>query len=54
MKLEVDTSLITIEKVVKAVLELGTIADISIEDPPLEEIIAHIYSKPHSKNGNSQ
>lgn len=54
IKLEVDTSIITIEKVVKAVLDLGTIADISIEDPPLEEIIAHIYSKPASGNGNSQ
>jgi ABC-2 type transport system ATP-binding protein len=50
MKLEVDTSIITIEKVVKTVLDLGTIADISIEDPPLEEIIAHIYSQPASSS----
>ncbi len=56
IKLEVDTSLITIEKVVKDILDLGTIADISIEDPPLEEVIAHIYSQPsgsNSANGHS-
>jgi len=53
IKLEVDTSITSIEKVVKAVLDLGTIADISIEDPPLEEIIAHIYSRPLSGNGNN-
>lgn len=50
IKLEVDTSLVTIERVVKTVLELGTVADISIEDPPLEEIIAHIYAKSADNN----
>ncbi len=52
LKLEVEANLITIEQVIKAVLESGTIADISIEDPPLEEIIAHIYSKPPSTKDN--
>ena len=27
------------------VLKAGPVADIAIEDPPLEEIIAHIYSQ---------
>lgn len=45
LKLEVDTTLTTIEMVIKSILELGTIADISIQDPPLENIIAHLYSK---------
>ena len=53
MKLEVDTGLISIETVIKALLALGTIADISIEDPPLEEIIAHIYSQPAISNGHN-
>jgi len=53
MKLEVATDLISIETVVKAILDLGTIADISIEDPPLEEVIAHIYSRPAGSNGHS-
>jgi hypothetical protein len=27
------------------VLRAGPVADIAIEDPPLEEVIAHIYSQ---------
>ncbi len=53
IKLEVNTDLITIETVIKSILSLGTIADISIEDPPLEEVIAHIYSQP-KENGVSR
>ncbi len=29
-----------------ALLKAGAVADITIEDPPLEEVIAHIYSQP--------
>ena len=28
---------------IQSVLELGAVADITIEDPPLEDVIAHIY-----------
>ncbi len=28
------------------VLGAGSVADIAIEDPPLEEVIAHIYGNP--------
>ncbi len=53
IEVEIDTSIVTTEKVIKHILELGTIADISIEDPPLEEIIAHIYSQPVANNDSS-
>ncbi len=45
LKLEVDTTLTPIEQVMGAVMAAGSVADISIEDPPLEEIIAHIYAQ---------
>lgn len=43
LKLEVDTKLTSIESVISRVLSAGSVADITIEDPPLEEVIAHIY-----------
>jgi ABC-2 type transport system ATP-binding protein len=45
LKLEVDTRIAPIESVMNAVLQLAPVADISIEDPPLEEVIAHIYNQ---------
>ncbi len=45
LKLEVDTRIAPIESVMTAVLQLAPVADISIEDPPLEEVIAHIYGQ---------
>ena len=45
LKISVDTRIAAIESVVNAVLQLGPVADISIEDPPLEEVIAHIYGQ---------
>jgi ABC-2 type transport system ATP-binding protein len=45
LKLEVDTSATPIEAVMTEVLKAGPVADIAIEDPPLEEVIAHIYSQ---------
>jgi len=45
LKLEVDTRLTPIEQVMNEVLRAGPVADIAIEDPPLEEVIAHIYSR---------
>jgi ABC-2 type transport system ATP-binding protein len=45
LKLEVDTKVIAIEKVVEAVLQAAPVADITIENPPLEKVIAHIYAQ---------
>jgi ABC-2 type transport system ATP-binding protein len=45
LKLEVDTRVTPIEAVMAEVLRAGPVADIAIEDPPLEEVIAHIYSQ---------
>ncbi len=45
LKLEVDTRTISIERVMTEVLKAGSVADIAIEDPPLDEVIAHIYGQ---------
>jgi ABC-2 type transport system ATP-binding protein len=45
LKLEIDTQVTPIEQVMNEVLKAGPVADIAIEDPPLEEIIAHIYNR---------
>lgn len=45
IKLKVDTTIIPIEKVVEAILQAAPVADITIENPPLEEVIAHIYAQ---------
>ncbi|MBI4533227.1 MAG: ATP-binding cassette domain-containing protein [Candidatus Melainabacteria bacterium] len=45
LELEVDTQVMPVEKVMTEILKIGSVADISIEDPPLEEVIAHIYSQ---------
>jgi ABC-2 type transport system ATP-binding protein len=45
LKLEVDTRETSIEAVMHAVLGAGPVADIAIEDPPLEEVIAHLYAR---------
>jgi ABC-2 type transport system ATP-binding protein len=45
LKLEVDTRVVPIERVMTEVLRAGPVADIAVEDPPLDEVIAHIYSR---------
>ncbi|MBD2495250.1 ATP-binding cassette domain-containing protein [Nostoc sp. FACHB-280] len=45
LKLEVNTRITPIEAVMSHILQAGSVADIAIEDPPLEEVIAHIYSQ---------
>jgi ABC-2 type transport system ATP-binding protein len=45
IKLEVDTTLTDIDVVTAAILHAGRVADITIEDPPLEDVIAHIYGQ---------
>jgi ABC-2 type transport system ATP-binding protein len=42
--LDVDTRVARIEQVVSAALALGGIEDITIEDPPMEEVIHEIYA----------
>jgi ABC-2 type transport system ATP-binding protein len=45
IKLRVDTDKINIDAVTAAILRAGGVADITIENPPLEDVIAHIYSE---------
>ncbi len=53
-KFEVDTLLVPIERVMTEIMRIGTVVDITIEDPPLEEIIAHIYSAPRVDAGEDE
>jgi ABC-2 type transport system ATP-binding protein len=46
MKLVVDTSAVSIRRVLDALLDGPSVADISVMDPPLEQVIAEIYSAP--------
>lgn len=43
LKLEVDTSKVRIEEVIRQMLQQVRVEDITISDPPLEEIISLIY-----------
>ncbi|MBO0722950.1 MAG: ATP-binding cassette domain-containing protein, partial [Blastocatellia bacterium] len=53
LKLEIDTQVTPIELAMNEVLKAGPVADIAIEDPPLEEIIAHIYKRSAANTGVS-
>ena len=44
-KLEVDTARTRIEAVVRAILQRNTVLDVTISDPPLEEVIAALYGQ---------
>ena len=46
MKLQVDTTSVEIDDVMKEIIHAAPVADITIENPPLEDIIAHIYNQP--------
>ncbi|MGH9213512.1 MAG: ABC transporter ATP-binding protein [Acidimicrobiales bacterium] len=52
MKLVVDTSRTPIRDVVDALLDGSEIADISVVDPPLEQVIAEIYASPVPLRGD--
>lgn len=41
---QVDTSLAPVPAVIAEVLNFAPVADVSVEDPPLEDVIAHIYA----------
>ncbi|WP_105617642.1 ABC transporter ATP-binding protein [Vallitalea okinawensis] len=43
VKVEVDSSQTNIDHVISQLMKLGKVLDITIEDPPLEEIISDIY-----------
>jgi ABC-2 type transport system ATP-binding protein len=45
IKLRVDTDKTNIDTVTAAILRAGSVADITIENPPLEDVIAHIYGE---------
>lgn len=45
LKVEVDTSRQDIEEVLSSLIRCGKVSDITISEPPLEEIIAHIYQQ---------
>ena len=49
-KLEVDTARTRIEAVVRAILERNTVLDITITDPPLEEVIASLYESADNRH----
>ena len=45
-KLEVDTGKRPIRSVLDDLLDRYQVVDISVSDPPLEEIVSHIYARP--------
>jgi ABC-2 type transport system ATP-binding protein len=53
LKLQVDTGVVGIEAVMHHVLQTGQVADIAIEDPALEDVIAHIYGQTNNQIKNA-
>ena len=43
VRLEVDTSTVQIEEVIAGLMARYSILDMTVEDPPMEQVIAHIY-----------
>lgn len=43
LKLLVDTAVVSVEHVLQRVMQLSGLDDLTVEDPPTEEIIKHIY-----------
>jgi len=43
VKLRFDISTTSVEKVLSHLTNAGSVVDITISDPPLEEVIANIY-----------
>ena len=48
-KLRFDTHTTSVEKVMAALSAAGTLVDITVSDPPLEEVIAAIYQKEENR-----
>ncbi len=47
LSLEVETGKVSVESVIEKLLAAGSVADISVEAPPLEDVIAHLYQAQH-------
>jgi ABC-2 type transport system ATP-binding protein len=43
--IEIDVSITPVQRAITHVLEAAPIADITVEDPPLEHVIARIYKE---------
>jgi ABC-2 type transport system ATP-binding protein len=48
VKLEVETERLPIEEAVSRLMAVLPIADLTVEDPPMEEIIAELYQERRS------
>lgn len=44
-KVEVDSSICDIDNVIAELMKIGKVADITISEPPMEDIISHIYQQ---------
>lgn len=51
VKLRVSTDQAPIDRVIAAVLDRYAVADLSVDDPPMEEVISAIYGSPPSSDG---
>jgi ABC-2 type transport system ATP-binding protein len=51
VKVQVDTGMQDIEEVLTGLISCGKVNDITISEPPLEEIIAHIYQQKKAGEG---
>ena len=49
LKLEIDTARTSLEPVIAAIMQHCHILDMTIADPPMEEIIADIYGQKHAR-----
>jgi ABC-2 type transport system ATP-binding protein len=54
IKLKVDTSSFEVDDILKDILDRYNIADITITDPPLEEIIADIYRQSSNSDASKE
>ena len=48
--LDVDTTIVPVDAVVQAALALGRLEDLSVEDPPMEDIVKAIYASAESSS----
>ena len=51
-RLELDTARTRVEAVLRAILERNTVLDITISEPPLEEVIAALYESAGDRRRN--
>jgi ABC-2 type transport system ATP-binding protein len=52
-RLEVEVKLTPVARVVEAALALGTLHDLTVEDPPLEQVVQAIYASAASSASNT-